>query len=241
MTKELMLTGGEICLVDDEDYDHLNQWLWREENGYAIRISSLGGVKEKIRMHREIMNCPDDLEVDHKHRKRLDNRKEKLRVCTSQENSFNIGKVNPDSASSIYKGVSKRDRVGETGWRMRVTRDDYSTYVDINFNNEIAAANAYNYYASILHGEFAALNECPFMDKDEWELHKTTKKKSEIKSKYIGVGWNKRKGKWRAYTSKDGKQVHIGYFTDEDEAARAYNEKCIQLNLPEDKLNKISE
>ncbi|MFD0587626.1 hypothetical protein ACFQZE_06400 [Paenibacillus sp. GCM10027627] len=240
MTKELILAGGEICLVDDEDYDYLNQWTWREDCGYAVRITTVNGERMKIRMHRILMNCPDDLEVDHKQRKRLDNRKERLRICTSQENSFNVGKVNPEDATSIYKGVSKRERVGETGWRMRVTRDDYSTYVDMNFNNEIAAANAYNYFAIKLHGEFAVLNDCPFMAMELWETFKTSKKKAEINSKYIGVGWNKKRRKWRAYAFKDGKQVHIGYFETELEAAETYNKKCTELGFPIEKLNIIT-
>jgi len=39
-------------------------------------------------------------------------------------------------------------------------------------------------------------------------------------SQYKGVCWDKGRGKWMARTRKDGKQSHLGYFDDEEEAAR---------------------
>lgn len=39
------------------------------------------------------------------------------------------------------------------------------------FNSEIAAANAYNYYAKNEFGDFARINEVPFMSKDQWEKY----------------------------------------------------------------------
>lgn len=37
-------------------------------------------------------------------------------------------------------------------------------------------------------------------------------------SSHQGVAWYKRAGKWRAYGSVGGKQYHLGYFADEDQA-----------------------
>jgi hypothetical protein len=42
-------------------------------------------------------------------------------------------------------------------------------------------------------------------------------------SKYRGVGWDKKKKKWRAMIRKDGRFHHIGYFDCEKEAALDYN------------------
>ena len=44
-------------------------------------------------------------------------------------------------------------------------------------------------------------------------------------SKYPGVSIHKASGKWRAQTSKDGKQIHLGYFDNEEEARDSYLEK----------------
>jgi hypothetical protein len=40
-------------------------------------------------MHRELIACPDDLQVDHINRDRLDNRRENLRIVTAVENCAN--------------------------------------------------------------------------------------------------------------------------------------------------------
>jgi hypothetical protein len=40
-------------------------------------------------------------------------------------------------------------------------------------------------------------------------------------SKYKGVSWSKRKGKWAAYSTVKGKQKHIGYYNSEEKAHHA--------------------
>lgn len=45
------------------------------------------------------------------------------------------------------------------------------------------------------------------------------------RSQYLGVS-PAQGGKWRAYLSKDGRQVHIGTFATEEEAARARDERA---------------
>ncbi|WP_124115311.1 HNH endonuclease signature motif containing protein [Paenibacillus xylanexedens] len=164
MTKEIILSTGEVCLVDDDDYDYLNQWKWYCDLGYALKMQNDGEKRINIRMHRLITDCPSGLEVDHINHNRLDNRKKNLRICTSKENSRNMRKI-PNNGSSIYKGVSKREHIGLTTWRMKITADYCCEAVNLNFTNEIAAANAYNYYASKLFGEYACLNECPHYEK----------------------------------------------------------------------------
>lgn len=46
---------------------------------------------------------------------------------------------------------------------------------------------------------------------------------------YKGVSWKKDKKKWTASITQNGKQKHIGYYTTEEGAAIAYNEKAIEL------------
>ncbi len=48
-------------------------------------------------------------------------------------------------------------------------------------------------------------------------------------SKYKGVSWHKRSGKWHARTSMNRRRIHIGTFDCEKDAARAYNEKVEEL------------
>jgi len=61
-------------------------------------------------------------------------------------------------------------------------------------------------------------------------------KQSGTSSRFKGVAWDARHGKWKAYIgckserTKTGKaRVNIGTFSDELEAARAYNAKAVEL------------
>lgn len=48
-------------------------------------------------------------------------------------------------------------------------------------------------------------------------------------SKYKGVHWSKRQEAWQAYIRKDGRSTHLGYFSLEKDAARAYNTEASNL------------
>jgi hypothetical protein len=48
-------------------------------------------------------------------------------------------------------------------------------------------------------------------------------------SQYKGVSWYKDYGKWEAYIQENGKQKRIGYFNDEVMAAKAYDQKAVEL------------
>ena len=61
----------------------------------------------------------------------------------------------------------------------------------------------------------------------------------ECSSLYFGVRWYERYRKWQtAYQDDNGKSIHIGYFEDQEEAARAYNATVTRLGL-RCKLNKV--
>ena len=46
---------------------------------------------------------------------------------------------------------------------------------------------------------------------------------------YYGVSFNKTANKWTAQISYNGQRIHLGYFTNESEAGRAYDRKAIEL------------
>jgi len=48
-------------------------------------------------------------------------------------------------------------------------------------------------------------------------------------SRYKGVSWYTDYGKWRAAIGHNGRFRHIGYFSSEEDAARAYDEKAREL------------
>ena len=107
--KEIKLTKGRVALVDDEDFEKLNQYKWQAilscSNWYAIRAFQSNGKQKRILMHREIMNALPGVIIDHKFSDGLDNRKENLRPCTPQQNGFNKKYPNKRNSKLGVRGV----------------------------------------------------------------------------------------------------------------------------------------
>ena len=53
-----------------------------------------------------------------------------------------------------------------------------------------------------------------------------------IRSKFVGVSWDKVKKKWMASIRINGKTKNLGYFHDEKEAACKYDEQAALFNKP---------
>lgn len=87
--KKLKLSRGKVALIDDEDFEYLNQWKWScSSKDYAFRNIYLPR-RGSIGLHREIMDDPKGKDVDHINGNKLDNRRSNLRICTRAENSKN--------------------------------------------------------------------------------------------------------------------------------------------------------
>jgi len=69
---------------------------------------------------------------------------------------------------------------------------------------------------------------------------KTTAGKN-CSSQFKGVGWSKERQKWRAKINYKGKEIYLGRFTDEKEAAAAYNKAAIEYFGEFAKINKLDE
>lgn len=87
--KEIKLTQNKVALVDDEDYEYINQWKWYYSHGYAIRHIQINKKQHTITMPRIILNTPIEFDIDHINNNKLDNRKENLRSCIHYQNSAN--------------------------------------------------------------------------------------------------------------------------------------------------------
>ena len=205
------------ALIDLEDVEKCRLYKWSLSNKYvATRWDKNKNSETTIFLHRYIMNCPEEYEVDHINRNKLDNRKNNLRICLHIENQKNM-KVKSINKTSKYKGVNWYQR--ENCWRVRICTDNKRFEVGF-FDSEIAAANAYNYYAKKFHGEFALLNDVKFMEKEEWEKYK---RKMDNKTGYKGVSYVKQNNKYRARITIDKKEICLGYFDTPKEASIVYN------------------
>ena len=67
------------------------------------------------------------------------------------------------------------------------------------------------------------------------------KTKNITSSKYKGLSWNKACNKWKGHIKLNGKLIHLGYFDDEKGAARAYNNKALEIFDDYACLNEISD
>lgn len=90
-----------FCLIDEEDISKLKEKYWSQDcNGYwSNRNKNNFTYIQDI-----IMNPGTDEVVDHVLRVRHDNRKKYLRICTSQQNSFNKGLYTTNSSG--FMGVT---------------------------------------------------------------------------------------------------------------------------------------
>lgn len=66
-------------------------------------------------------------------------------------------------------------------------------------------------------------------------------KKGNPTSNYIGVSKHKATNKWMAQLTYKGKKIYLGVYETEEEAARAYNAKALELYGPNARLNIIPE
>jgi len=156
--KKIKLLRGKVVLVDDENFDFINQWQWYLMKGNHTNYACRKEKKKTILIHRVIMNTPDNMEVDHKDRNGLNCQKSNMRNCNHSQNNANRGER---KGMSKYRGV----------YFMRQTyKNKERTYIiaDIRVNNktihlgyfetEIDAAIAYNKAAINYHKDFANIN-----------------------------------------------------------------------------------
>lgn len=145
---------GLFALVDQEDFDDVNRFLWTAEGRgrhlYACRRIQRNYKQHLVKMHNYIMNPPEGMVVDHKNRNSLDNRKSNLRVCTPQQNQWNTVKQ-----SRMSKGFFFDKARGKYRATIRVN----GIYQNLGeFTSALDASKAYNEKAVELCGEFAWLN-----------------------------------------------------------------------------------
>jgi hypothetical protein len=61
------------------------------------------------------------------------------------------------------------------------------------------------------------------------QIFNAQKAERKLTSQYVGVCWHKTRKKWRASISLFDRKKILGYFDDEVEAARCYNEMAKKL------------
>ena len=161
--KEIKLSKGYVAMVDDEDFERVNQHKWfahisrRRSDGsilnvYAEHNIRVEGGQKTYSMQRFILNITDQkTEVDHKDGNGLNNRRKNLRKATHEQYQHNA-KLRQDNTTGV-KGVNWNR--GKLASRIQIgNKRIFLGY----FDNLLDATKAYDKAAKKYHREFARIN-----------------------------------------------------------------------------------
>ena len=218
-----------VMLIDEEDLGLITQhrnghWdfsVW--SNGTAFIKGKGNDSSRRVALHRSIMALPTGSNIKHINGNKLDNRRENLKICIAHEyerKGFRLG-------LSKFRGVSKNGN----NWRAVISTRGVTTHLG-TFPTEVEAAKAYDVAAKVQHHKDGAVN---FPDKVRESIMLGS-------SKFRGVWRNG--NNWRAVISSSGVTTHLGTFTNELEAAQAYDAAAKlgncdfrTLNFPDEATN----
>lgn len=177
MVKEITCSGGEVILVDDEDYPVMSRHPWHfttnGEGNRSYAVTRLNTAQSKsmktVFMHNMILGfC---FNVDHADNNPKNNTKDNLRPATWQENQWNKGKQKTKNGlpcSSKYKGVMYRPLKGRDRWLAQIKHVEHGEPKHTGkmiklgyFYDEDDAARTYNAKVLELRGEWAWVNPVP--------------------------------------------------------------------------------
>jgi hypothetical protein len=163
--KEIKLSGrvatenNLTAIVDDSDFELVSKFKWhavKSRNTFYAKtnMKRKNHIQKKVYLHRMILGLTDSqFKTDHKNGNGLDCQRLNIRLCTTQENAFNMQKV--PGKSSKYKGVT-----------FDKSRNKFLASICLNgkliklgiFTSEIEAAKVYNNKAVELFGDFCRKN-----------------------------------------------------------------------------------
>jgi len=159
MAKEIILTQGKVAIVDDSDFEYLNQFKWhvnKQGNTYYVIRYKRTSLKKRVyeSMHRLIMKPDKGFVIDHLDGNGLNNQRNNIRICTVSQNSMNRNKTVKNKSG--FKGVIWWER--NSTWKAEIRLNKKKIYLGY-YENIIDAARAYNAAAQKYHGEFANINK----------------------------------------------------------------------------------
>ena len=181
---------------------------WREveiKANHSCGYCDVGWGGKAYRVHRILyclyheVNVDSNLMIDHINGDRLDNSKDNLRLVSNRENQQNQTK----HREGKLQGAS-RQKSGKFQARINIRGKNISLGL---YDTQEEAHEIY-------------LQACSMIDKNVEEIKKHFCV-AQYSSEFKGVCFNKAEKKWKAYATIDGKQKHIGYYTNENEAAQA--------------------
>ncbi len=157
------LTRGKHALVDAEEYPRLARYSWHafhdKKDGRWLAVRGervhVGGhsITRNIWMHRELLDVPAGMLVEHLNGDGLDNRKANVQVTTRAARYAKLGKLSTNTSG--YRGVTFYARTGK--WRVQIRCDGTTTHIGY-FTTAEEAAVAYDRKAREVFGDSAYQN-----------------------------------------------------------------------------------
>jgi hypothetical protein len=156
--RKISLGEGQWTIVDSKDYYRLMDYKWwvhgNGTNLYAARTAITAELRSRIiYLHRQIMDPPPTLLVDHRNTDSLDNRRANLRLATQVQNMQNRRKRKNTSSRFIGVHFDKQ----RLRWSVHIRHNGRKLWLG-RFTDEISAARVYDKAAKEYFGEFARLN-----------------------------------------------------------------------------------
>lgn len=105
---KIYMKDNDYFIIDVDDVEKIKIYTWHrnyQRNDYIVanKRLQLDGKHGTIQLARYIMDCPKGMVVDHIDGNISNNRKNNLRICTSQQNSCNISKCRNNTSG--HNGV----------------------------------------------------------------------------------------------------------------------------------------
>ena len=121
-----------------------------DKGGYLTSSYYYAGIRRIVRFHRIVMHAGPDQYVDHKNRKRYDNRKNNLRCCSYAENNRNRGLRSTNQSGITGVSFDKR----RNKWTASITFNNKKLFIG-RFESKEAAISARLKKEIDLFGDFA--------------------------------------------------------------------------------------
>lgn len=232
LTVYIELTRGAKTLVDWEDAEWLNQWIWIcSSKGYATRTyrcKEKSGKKHLVTMHRAIMerhgHCIEGLEIDHINRDRLCNIKSNLRVATRSQNGANRTRhCNNTSGTTgvTYHKASNRWRAFIQFQKQWIRLGSFISKDDAIAARKEAEIQYFGQWANPLNEQYNG----------EWAASANTDGYRKSQSGHFGIWWNKDRSRWLVKFTFKRERKYVGSFKTIDEAIAARDKAIKENNL----------
>ncbi|HXH79558.1 HNH endonuclease [Nocardioides sp.] len=154
MTAQVLLTNGDVALIDDIDLPRVSGLRWSASRNPHTTYAITQIDRKTVYLHRLVMDATAGIEVDHKNGDGLDCRRStNLRLATRQQQCANVrAKPSRSGYRCVHAAFWRNDR-----WQAQIQVNGVTTRGRWRPSPEEAARD-YDRMAREHFGEFARLN-----------------------------------------------------------------------------------